>query len=124
MALRCLRAIDPNRLRIINLHHKLHGTRSSAQRLKPREKPISERGAGGLETALHDGVVFGEVAECEGVAGLGGDGGGVEGELGVCADGDGDVGGEGEGEERQEGKREGGEHDVVVLAWGNNECFC
>lgn len=71
-----------------------------------------------METALYDGVVFGEVAEGEGVAGVGGDDGGVEGELGVCADGDGDVGREGEGEEGDEGKGEGEIHDddVVVLA--------
>ena len=67
---------------------------------------------------MYDGVVFGEVAEGEGVAGLGGDGIRVEGELAACTDGDGDVGGEGEGQEGDEGDRDGGIHDVdvVVLA--------
>ena len=124
MALLRLRAINPNRLCIINLHHKLHRARPRTQRLETREETISERGAGSLETALDDGVVFGEVAEGEGVARLGGDDGGVEGELGVCSDGDGDIGGEGEGEEGEESKGEGGVHDVIVLAWGNNECLC
>ncbi len=58
-------------------------------------------------------MVLGEVAEGEGVAGVGGDDVGVEGELGACTDSDGDVGGEGEGEEGKESKEEAGAHDVV-----------
>ena len=118
MALLRLRAIDPDWLRIINRDDKLDRSWSSTQRLKAGEEAISERSAGSLEAALHDGVVSGEVAEGEGVAGVGGDCVGVEGELAACADGDGDVGGEGEGEEGEEGKgeMEGGVHDVVVLA--------
>ena len=83
-----------------------------------------------MEAALYDGVVFGEVAEGEGVAGVGGDDVGVEGEEAAGADCDGDVGGEGEGEEGEEGKRDFGIHDVVdvgvlaCLLWGDNECFC
>lgn len=57
--------------------------------------------AGGCEAALYYGVVFGEVAECEGVADCGCDGGWIESELGVCSDGDGVVGGEGERKERE-----------------------
>ena len=68
-----------------------------------------------MEAALHDGVVPGEVAEGEFVAGFGGDDARVEGELAACADSDGDVGGEGEGEEGEESEREGGIHDVVVV---------
>ena len=99
MALLRLRAIDPNRLRVVNRDHELDRSRPGAQRLEAREEAIGERRAGSLEAALHDGVVLGEVAEGEFVAGVGGDDVGVEGELGACADSDGDIGGEGEGEE-------------------------
>ena len=114
MALLRLRAIYPNWLRIVNRDHELDRSRPGAQWLKAREEAISERCAGSLEAALHDGVVLGEVAEGEGVAGVGGDDVGVEGELGACTDSDGDVGGKGEGEEGAESKREGGVHDVVI----------
>ena len=129
MALRRLRAIDPNRLRIIHRDHKFHWSWPRAKRLETGEEAISERDAGGLETALDDGVVFGEVAEGEGVAGLGSDGVGVEGEFAACADSDRNVGGEGKGEEREEGERDGGVHDVDVVVltccvWGSNEDFC
>lgn len=118
MALLRLRAIDPNWLRIVNRDHELDRSGSSAHRLEAREEAIGERGAGSLEAALHDGVVLGEVAEGEFVAGVGGDDVGVEGELAAGADCDGDVGGEGEGEEGEESKREGGIHyaDDFVLA--------
>ena len=99
MALLRLRAIDPNRLRIVNRDHELDRSRPGAQRLIAREEAISERRAGSLEAALHDRVVSRVVAENEFVAGVGGDDVGVEGELAACADRDGDIGGEGEGEE-------------------------
>ena len=116
MALLRLRAIDPNRLRVINRDDELYRSRPSAQRLKAGEETISEGRAWSLEAALHDGVVLGEVAEGEGVAWVGGDDVGVEGELAASADSDGDIGGQGEGEEGEESKGEGGVHDVVVLA--------
>ena len=93
-----LRAIHPNWLRVVDLHHKLHGPRPRRERLKPGEEAAGERVAWVGEGGLHDGVVFGEVAEGQGVAGHGFDGGGVKGEFGVGADSDGNVGGEGEGE--------------------------
>ena len=114
MALLRLRAIDPNRVRIVNRDHKLDGPRPSAQRLEAREEAIGERRAGSLEAALHDGVVLGKVAKGQGVAGVGGDDVGAEGEEAACADCDGDVGSEGEGKEGEESKRDGGIHDVVV----------
>ena len=103
LTMRQLRAIDPNRQRIIDLHHKLHRPRPRTQRLETREETITGDGMAGVrEAALGDGVVFGVVAEGEGVANVGGEGGRVESE-GAVADGDGDVGGEGEGEEGEEG---------------------
>ena len=114
MALLRLRAIDPNRARIVNRDHELDGAGPSAQRLEAREEAIGERRAGSLKAALHDGVVLGEVAEGECVAGVGGDDVGVEGEEAACADCDGDVGSEGEGEEGEESKRDNGIHDILV----------
>ena len=92
-----LRAVDPDGLRVVDLHHEFHGPESGAQRLKAGKEPAArERMAWFREAALHDGVVSGIVAEGEGVADVRGDDGGVELEAAV-ADGDGDVGGEAEG---------------------------
>lgn len=99
---RRLRTVNPNRLRIIHLHDKLHRPRPRSQRLKTRIKPPGEGATGLGEAGLCNGVVSGEVAEGEGVAGGGYDVGGVEEEFGIFSDGDGDVLGEGEGEEGEE----------------------
>lgn len=109
-----LSAIHPNRLRVIHRHHELHRPRTSSERLKAGVETTCERAAGVGEAGLGDGVVSGEVAEGEGVAGCGYDVGGVEEEFGIGADGDGDVFGEGKGEEEREGEGgDGGMHD-----WG------
>ena len=72
LAMRLLRAINPNRRRILDLHFERHGARPRAQGLETGEKSPGERVAGVRETALSDGVVFGKVAEGEGVADAGG----------------------------------------------------
>ena len=46
MALLRLRAIYPNRVRIINRYHELDWPRPSAQRLEAGEEAIGERRAG------------------------------------------------------------------------------
>jgi len=69
---------------------------------------MGERVAGVGEAGMDDGVVLGEVAECEGVADCGCDCGWVEGEFCVGTDGDGVVCCESEREEGEEGDREGG----------------
>ena len=91
-----LRAVDPNWIRIVDLHHKLHRSRSSAQGLKTGEEATAtKRMAWVYEATLRDGVVPGIVAECEGVANIGCYNGRVESEFAVTNS-DGDVDGEAE----------------------------
>ena len=92
-----LRAVDPNRLRIVHLHDKIHRPRSRAQGLEAGEDPAAGEWVAWVgETALDDRVAPGIETECERVANIGRDDGRVEDE-GAVADGDGDVGGEGKG---------------------------
>ena len=59
-----LRTVDPNRFRIVDLHHEFHGPRSGAQGLKAgKDTTASERVAWICEAALGHGVIPRVVAE-------------------------------------------------------------
>lgn len=63
-----LPAVHPDRLRVTNCDDEGHRAGVCAQGLEAGEDPAGEWVAGVCEAALDDGMVSGEVAECEGVA--------------------------------------------------------
>ena len=74
-----LSAVEPLRVRRIDLErnslegHKTSGIFRDVRRLKAREDPVYERGAGIFEGRLNDSVVFSEEVELDFVTRIGGD---------------------------------------------------
>lgn len=119
MAVLRLRAVDPNRLSIVDLDDKVHRSGSSAQGLKAGEEATGERVAWVCETALSHGVVLWIIAEREGVANIGLDNARIENESAV-ADAYGNVGGKARSKDGEERDREGGLH-IDVLSTESGE---